>query len=94
MSCKADTLPPWLKNLQVGWKALGLHREAEPVTAPPKATPSPTPGAGPAATCTGRIYLMFPSSLIQGRLESVWEDLDQLDQVDGGRNITDTRLVS
>ena len=34
---------------------------------------------------------MFPSSLIQDRLESVWEDLDQ---VDGGRNITDTRLVS
>ena len=94
MSCKADRLPPWLKNLQGGWKALGLHREAEPVTAPPEGTPSPTPGAGPAATCTGRIYLMFPSSLIQGRLESVWEDLDQLDQVDGGRNITDTRLVS
>ena len=34
---------------------------------------------------------MFPSSLSQGRLESVWEVLDQ---VAGSGNITDTRLVS
>ena len=34
---------------------------------------------------------MFPSSLSQGRLESVWEVLDQ---VAGNGNITDTRLVS
>jgi hypothetical protein len=34
---------------------------------------------------------MFPSSLSQGRLESVWEVLDQ---VAGTGNITDTRLVS
>ena len=33
---------------------------------------------------------MFPSSLSQGRLESVWEVLDQ---VAGSGNITDTRLV-
>ena len=34
---------------------------------------------------------MFPSSLSQGRLESVWEVLDQ---VAGSGNNTDTRLVS
>jgi hypothetical protein len=34
---------------------------------------------------------MFPSSLSQGRLESVWEVLDQ---VAGSGNIIDTRLVS
>ena len=34
---------------------------------------------------------MFPSSLSQGRLESVWE---LLDQVAGSGSITDTRLVS
>ena len=34
---------------------------------------------------------MFPSSLSQGRLESVWEVLDQ---VAGSGNITDTCLVS
>ena len=34
---------------------------------------------------------MFPSSLSQGRLESVWEVLDQ---VAGSGDITDTRLVS
>ena len=34
---------------------------------------------------------MSPSSLSQGRLESVWEVLDQ---VAGSGNITDTRLVS
>ena len=35
--------------------------------------------------------MMSPSSLSQGRLESVWEVLDQ---VAGSGNITDTRLVS
>ena len=49
------------------------------------------PGSPPAANYTGRIYLMSPSSLSQGRLESVWEVLDQ---VAGSGNITDTRLVS
>ena len=34
---------------------------------------------------------MFPSSLSQGRLESVWEVLDQ---VAGNGVITDTRLIS
>ena len=34
---------------------------------------------------------MFPSSLSQGRLESVWEVLDQMA---GSGNITDTRLIS
>ena len=34
---------------------------------------------------------MFPSSLSQGRLESVWEVLDQ---VAGGGAIADTRLIS
>ena len=65
--------------------------QAVPVPAPPEATPPPAPTAAPAATYTGRIYLMFPSSLSQGRLESVWEVLDQ---VAGSGNITDTRLVS
>lgn len=67
---------------------------AGPVAAPPEATPPPAPtppAAAPATTYTGRIYLMFPSSLGQGRLESVWEVLDQ---VAGSGNITDTRLVS
>ena len=69
---------------------------AEPVAVSPAPTESPPPasapvGAAPAATYTGRIYLMFPSSLSQGRLESVWEVLDQ---VAGSGNITDTRLVS
>lgn len=49
------------------------------------------PGSPPAANYTGRIYLMSPSSLSQGRLESVWEVLDQ---VAGSGNITDTSLVS
>ena len=69
--------------------------QAEPSAASPApaaAQPPPAPvGAPPAATYTGRIYLMFPSSLSQGRLESVWEVLDQ---VAGSGNITDTRLIS
>jgi hypothetical protein len=68
--------------------------QAEPAPPPPVATPPPAPTAptsAPAATYTGRIFLMFPSSLSQGRLESVWEVLDQ---VAGSGNITDTRLVS
>ncbi len=69
--------------------------QAEPSAASPTpaaAQPPPAPvGAPPAATYTGRIYLMFPSSLSQGRLESVWEVLDQ---VAGSGNITDTRLIS
>ena len=58
--------------------------------APPQPPPAPV-GAPPAVTYTGRIYLMFPSSLSQGRLESVWEALDQ---VAGSGVITDTRLIS
>lgn len=58
--------------------------------APPQPPPAPV-GAPPAVTYTGRIYLMFPSSLSQGRLESVWEVLDQ---VAGSGVITDTRLIS
>ena len=71
--------------------------QAEPSAASPTPTavqPPPVPapvGAPPAATYTGRIYLMFPSSLSQGRLESVWEVLDQMA---GSGNITDTRLIS
>lgn len=65
--------------------------QAEPSAASPTpaaAQPPPAPvGAPPAATYTGRIYLMFPSSLSQGRLESVWEVLDQ---VAGTGNITET----
>ena len=34
---------------------------------------------------------MFPSTLSQGRLESIW---DILDQVAGSGNIADTRLIS
>jgi hypothetical protein len=58
--------------------------------APPQPPPAPV-GAPPAVTYTGRIYLMFPSSLSQGRLESVWEVLDK---VAGSGVITDTRLIS
>ena len=69
--------------------------QAEPSAASPTpaaAQPPPAPvGAPPAATYTGRIYLMFPSSLSQGRLESVWEVLEQ---VAGSGKITDTRLIS
>ena len=69
--------------------------QAEPSAASPApaaAQPPPAPvGAPPAATYTGRIYLMFPSSLSQGRLESVWEVLEQ---VAGSGKITDTRLLS
>ena len=45
----------------------------------------------PAQTYSGRLYLMFPSSLSQGRLETVWEVLDR---VAGGGSIADTRLIS
>jgi len=62
------------------------------IQAPEPVVPPPAPvGAPPAVTYTGRIYLMFPSSLSQGRLESVWEVLDQ---VAGSGVITDTRLIS
>lgn len=55
-------------------------------------TPEPVPAFAPANSYTGRIYLMFPSSLSQGRLESVWDVLDKA--MVGGGNITDTRLIS
>jgi len=63
----------------------------ETPTAAQPATSDQPPGSEPAATYTGRLYLMFPSSLSQGRLESVWEVLDQ---VVGGGAIADTRLIS
>ena len=66
--------------------------QAEPSVVSPTLPEAPPPLPAPtAATYTGRIYLMFPSSLSQGRLESVWEVLDQ---VAGSGKITDTRLIS
>jgi hypothetical protein len=62
----------------------GVHRPAPPAQVE-------VPSNLPAATYSGRIFLMFPSSLSQGRLESVWEILEQ---VAGNGNIADTRLVS
>ena len=61
-----------------------------PEAAQPARVDKPS-GSEPAATYTGRLYLMFPSSLSQGRLESVWEVLDQ---VAGSGGIADTRLIS
>ena len=78
----------------------GHPEESAAMDETPAATQSPTsdqapgdqpPGSEPAPTYTGRLYLMFPSSLSQGRLESVWEVLEQ---VAGGGAIADTRLIS
>ena len=52
------------------------------------AAPEPKSPAEPAETYSGRLYLMFPSTLSQSRLETVWDILDQLG------NIADTRLIS
>lgn len=40
---------------------------------------------------SGRIYLMFPASLTQDQLESVW---DSLEEVTGSGSISDHRLIS
>ena len=52
------------------------------------AAPEPDSPAELAQTYSGRLYLMFPSTLSQGRLETVWDILDQLGA------IADTRLIS
>ena len=62
-----------------------------------ESTASPTRGtqqepSGPLAeSYSGRLYLMFPSSLGQNELETVWEVLDE---VAGSGAIVDNRLVS
>ena len=65
-------------------------REESPTDGQPT-TPKQLVSDSPPNTYTGRLYLMFPSTLSQGRLESIW---DILDQVAGSGKIADTRLIS
>jgi len=54
-------------------------------------TPTPDPAGPPPQSYTGRFFLMFPASLSQDSLESVW---DFLEEVAGPGTIADMRLVS
>ena len=56
-----------------------------------EATPTPDHAAPLPQSYTGRLFLMFPASLSQDSLESVWEFLED---VSGPGTIVDMRLVS
>ncbi len=54
-------------------------------------TTTPDPAGPLPRSYTGRLFLMFPASLSQDSLESVW---DFLEEVAGTGSIADMRLVS
>ena len=63
------------------------EERAQAVGSAPESEPSqPVPDS-----YSGRIYLMFPASLTQDQLESVW---DSLEEVTGSGSISDHRLIS
>jgi hypothetical protein len=74
-----------------------LPPQAPPVTsdqprpAVPVATPPPVFAVSLPESYTGRLFLMFPATLSQDSLESVW---DFLEEVAGPGSISDMRLVS
>ena len=53
--------------------------------------PEPEPSTPMPESYSGRVYLMFPASLNQDDLESVWESLEE---VAGNGTISDHRLIS
>ena len=57
----------------------------------PVATPPPVFAVSLPESYTGRLFLMFPATLSQDSLESVW---DFLEEVAGPGSISDMRLVS
>ena len=66
----------------------------EAVPAPPDVMPAaaaPPIGNPPAATYSGRLNLMFPSTLTQDEMGLVWEVLEEVSK---GGQILDSRLVS
>ena len=73
--------------------ALQPEGDVTPVPQPeaPAAPAEEEPGLAVPDTYSGRVYLMFPSSLGQDELGSVWEILEE---VAGSGAIVDNRLVS
>ena len=53
--------------------------------------PTPEPSTPLPESYSGRIYLMFPATLTQDELESVW---DNLEEAAGSGTISDNRLIS
>ena len=62
-----------------------------PEAVAPAPASEPEPSSPVPETYSGRVYLMFPATLTQDQLESVW---DSLEEVGGSGSISDHRLVS
>ena len=68
---------------------LDRYSEDRPQAVAPALEPEPSTSVPD--SYSGRIYLMFPASLTQDELESVWESLEE---VAGSGTISDHRLIS
>ena len=68
-----------------------LNRNSEDRPEAVPFAPEPEPSTPVPESYSGRVYLMFPASLTQDELESVWENLEG---VAGNGAISDHRLIS